>query len=84
MGISADFILGISGSIIIILLGIIAFFLKDLIAKIKQMTETIAVILTRTEVQGSSCKLIHAGVDARLAAHSKGIEKINNQLKQKG
>jgi hypothetical protein len=83
MGISTDFILGLSGSVIVILLAIIAFFLKGLLDKFDKMTLAPNDLKTTTSVQQTACKFMHTGIDARLDAHSKSIDKINNRLEIK-
>jgi hypothetical protein len=83
MGITTDFILGLSGTVIVILLGIIAFFLKGLLTKFDLMTLALSDLKTTTTVQQTSCKFMHTGIEARLNSHSKSIEKINNHLEIK-
>ena len=77
------FILSLGGVIIMILLGIIAYFLKRLISRLDRMNTILNDVVLTTTVHKSNCKLIHDGVTARLDSHAKDIHDLKNNRNEK-
>jgi hypothetical protein len=75
-------ILGIAGATIALLLSIIAVFLNRLLLKFDNMTDAFEGIVLQASLQENTCKFKHQAVDARLNAHSKSIESINEKIKK--
>lgn len=77
--ITINMILTLLGSIITILLGIIAFFFKKLLLSFDEMKSKLEIMMVEAKVQNTSCKFIHSGIEARLNAHKRSIEKLENE-----
>ena len=73
------FIVGLAGVVIMLLLSLIAYFLKRLLTKFDNMNVILEGVVKDAAVQNTSCRLIHEGVTARLNAHSKEIEQLKKQ-----
>lgn len=78
--ITQTFIFGIAGSVISLLLLIIAYFLNRLLVKFDNMNMILEDVVLKTAIQNTTCVMSHKGVDARLNAHSEKIKEIENKL----
>jgi len=81
------YILGIAGAIIILLLGVIGFFLKMIVKVINSLEETVnrliktvAIIETTQQLNGSGCTEKHSAITTRLNDHSKRLNEHGEEI----
>lgn len=81
------YILGIAGAIIILLLGVIGFFLKMIVKVINSLEETVnrliktvAVIETTQQLNGSGCVDKHSVITTRLNDHAKRLNDHGEEI----
>jgi len=70
-----EVLLGVSGSVIALLLGMIGYFLKQVHQSVNTLESTVHVLLTAVEVD----KVRHEVVEGRLKGHDKRIHCLENK-----
>lgn len=77
---TAYFVMKIAGALIMILLAVSGFFLKNVISTVSELKSIVLKLEALEGVRGSQCSLFHSIIDKRLENFTKEIQNLDHRL----